>query len=89
MHVKGLEVAMHDPRHMPGILKNYPVSPIGGDHPGTAYGDRTFRNVIGLCHFLNFNQEQVIALTRAIRLGRFRRGELHTWRAVARRSPVW
>jgi aldehyde:ferredoxin oxidoreductase len=66
VHVKGLEVAMHDPRHMPGMLKNYPVSPIGGDHTGTAYGDRAFRNVIGLCHFLNYNQDQVLALTRAI-----------------------
>src|SRR5581483_10488093 len=66
VHVKGLEVAMHDPRHMANMLKNYPVSPTGGDHTGTAYEERGFRNVIGLCHFLNYNQEQVIALTRAI-----------------------
>jgi aldehyde:ferredoxin oxidoreductase len=66
VHVKGLEVAMHDPRHMANMLKNYPVAPTGGDHTGTAYEERGFRNVIGLCHFLNYNQDQVIALTRAI-----------------------
>jgi len=66
VHVKGLEVAMHDPRHMPNMLKNYPVSPTGGDHTGTAYEERAFRNVIGLCHFLNYDQDQVLALTRAI-----------------------
>jgi aldehyde:ferredoxin oxidoreductase len=66
VHVKGLEVAMHDPRHMANMLKNYPVSPTGGDHTGTAYEERAFRNVIGLCHFLNYNEEQVVALTRAI-----------------------
>jgi aldehyde:ferredoxin oxidoreductase len=66
VHVKGLEVAMHDPRHMANMLKNYPVSPTGGDHTGTAYEERGFRNVIGLCHFLNYKQDQVLALTRAI-----------------------
>jgi aldehyde:ferredoxin oxidoreductase len=86
VHVKGLEVAMHDPRHMPGMLKNYPVSPIGGDHTGTAYGDRAFRNVIGLCHFLNYDQDQVLALTRAITgWDDFDEAELHT---VARRGTT-
>lgn len=66
VHVKGLEIAMHDPRHMAGMLRNYPVSPIGGDHTGTAYEERGFRNMIGLCHFLNYDEEQVLALTRAI-----------------------
>ncbi|HWP29790.1 MAG TPA: aldehyde ferredoxin oxidoreductase family protein [Chloroflexota bacterium] len=66
VHVKGLEVAMHDPRHMPNMLRNYPVAPTGGDHTGTAYEERGFRNVIGLCHFLNYDREQVLALTRAI-----------------------
>ncbi len=66
VHVKGLEVAMHDPRHMPHMFRNYPVSPTGGDHTGTAYEERAFRNVIGLCHFLNYDEEQVLGLTRAI-----------------------
>jgi len=66
VHIKGLEVAMHDPRHMPNMLKNYPVNPTGGDHTGTAYDERAYRNVIGLCHFLNYSQDQVLALTRAI-----------------------
>ncbi len=57
---------MHDPRHMPNMLRNYPVAPTGGDHTGTAYEERGFRNVIGLCHFLNYDREQVLALTRAI-----------------------
>jgi aldehyde:ferredoxin oxidoreductase len=66
VHIKGLEVAMHDPRHMVNMLKNYPVSPTGGDHTGTAHEDRGFRNVIGLCHFLAYDQEQVLTLVRAI-----------------------
>ncbi len=66
VHIKGLEVAMHDPRHMPHMLKNYPVAPTGGDHTGAAYEERAFRNVIGLCHLLNYDEEQVVALTRAI-----------------------
>src|SRR5579875_934204 len=66
VHVKGLEVAMHDPRHMPHMLRNYPVAPTGGDHTGTAYEERGFRNMIGLCHFLNYDEEQVLGLTRAI-----------------------
>jgi aldehyde:ferredoxin oxidoreductase len=66
VHIKGLEVAMHDPRHMAHMLRNYPVAPTGGDHTGTAYEERGFRNVIGLCHFLNYNQDQVLELTRAI-----------------------
>ena len=43
-----------------------PGLPTGGDHTGSAYEERAFRNVIGLCHFLNYSQEQVVALTRAI-----------------------
>ena len=34
VHVKGLEVAMHDPRGMRPMLENYPITPTGGDHTG-------------------------------------------------------
>ena len=37
VHVRGLEVAMHDPRAMDRMLTNYPVNPTGGDHTGGAH----------------------------------------------------
>ena len=38
VHVKGLEVAMHDPRAMRPMLENYPISPTGGDDTGAGSG---------------------------------------------------
>ncbi|HUE75437.1 MAG TPA: aldehyde ferredoxin oxidoreductase N-terminal domain-containing protein, partial [Chloroflexota bacterium] len=37
VHVKGLEIAMHDPRAMDRMRDNYPVNPTGGDHTGGAH----------------------------------------------------
>ena len=50
--VKGMEMAMHDPRHMPVMRASYLLAPTGGDHmrqTGDRYGHR---NQVGGCHFL-------------------------------------
>jgi aldehyde:ferredoxin oxidoreductase len=65
VHVKGLEVAMHDPRGMPRMLENYPVNPTGGDHTGGAHLKTSYRNTIGLCIFLGYDDERTIELVRA------------------------
>lgn len=65
VHVKGLEVAMHDPRGMPRMLENYPMNPTGGDHTGGAHGKTSLRNSIGLCIFLGYDDDQTLSLVRA------------------------
>ena len=45
IHVKGLEVAMHDPRAFPAMCATYAASPVGADH---MEGETTF--VEGLLH---------------------------------------
>ena len=46
VQVKGLEVAMHDPRAMKDMRDNYPVTPTGGDHPGPALKRTSLRNTV-------------------------------------------
>jgi len=65
VHVKGLEVAMHDPRGMPRMLENYPVTPTGGDHTGGAHQKTSIRNTVGLCIFLGYDDERTLELVRA------------------------
>jgi aldehyde:ferredoxin oxidoreductase len=65
VHVKGLEVAMHDPRGMQGMLKNYPINPTGGDHTGGAHLKTSYRNTVGLCIFLGYDDQRTIELVRA------------------------
>src|SRR5258708_11379022 len=65
VHVKGLEVAMHDPRGMPRMLENYPVNPTGGDHTGGAHQKTSIRNTVGLCIFLGYDDERTLELVRA------------------------
>jgi aldehyde:ferredoxin oxidoreductase len=65
VHVKGLEVAMHDPRGMQRMLENYPVNPTGGDHTGGAHQKTSIRNTIGLCIFLGYDDDQTLELVRA------------------------
>jgi len=57
MHVKGLELAMHDPRGKKGIGLGYAVSPRGGSHMDLAH-DPSFENeanakTLGLPHALD------------------------------------
>lgn len=65
VHVKGLEVAMHDPRGMRRMLDNYPVNPTGGDHTGGAHQKTSIRNTVGLCIFLGYDEAQTLDLVRA------------------------
>jgi aldehyde:ferredoxin oxidoreductase len=65
VHVKGLEVAMHDPRGMQRMLENYPMNPTGGDHTGGAHAKTSLRNSIGLCIFLGYDDDRTLELLRA------------------------
>ena len=65
VHVKGLEVAMHDPRAMPEMRRNYPVTPTGGDHTGAAGKRSGLRNTVGLCHFLQYDESTTLTLLNA------------------------
>src|SRR5256712_9980032 len=50
--VKGVEMAMHDPRHMPPMRRSYLLAPPGGDHMRQTGNRNGIRNQIGLRHFL-------------------------------------
>ena len=65
VHVKGLEVAMHDPRAMRGMRDNYPISPTGGDHTGAGLKRTSVRNTVGLCQFLEYNDAKSLELLNA------------------------
>jgi hypothetical protein len=56
---------MHDPRGMQAMLKNYPVNPTGGDHTGGAHLKTSYRNTVGLCIFLGYDDQRTIELVRA------------------------
>jgi aldehyde:ferredoxin oxidoreductase len=64
VHIKGLEVAMHDPRAMPAMLENYPITPTGGDHTGAGRHRTALRNTVGLCQFLRYDEPHVVDLVR-------------------------
>jgi aldehyde:ferredoxin oxidoreductase len=64
--VKGMEMAMHDPRHMPVMRASYLLAPTGGDHMRQT-GDRNgLRNQIGLCHFLAYDDDQSLTILKAV-----------------------
>jgi len=62
VHVKGLEVAMHDPRGMQRMLENYPVNPTGGDHTGGSAQRTSLRNTVGMCIFLGYDDPKIVEL---------------------------
>jgi aldehyde:ferredoxin oxidoreductase len=62
VHIKGLEMAMHDPRAMERMRTNYAVTPTGGDHTGAAHHRTSNRNTVGLCQFLAYEEDRVAAL---------------------------
>ena len=64
--VKGMEMAMHDPRHMPVMRASYLLAPTGGDHMRQT-GDRNgHRNQVGLCHFLAYDDQQSLDILNAV-----------------------
>jgi aldehyde:ferredoxin oxidoreductase len=64
VHVKGLEVAMHDPRAMRPMLENYPITPTGGDHTGAGRHRTSLRNTVGVCQFLAYEEPRITELVR-------------------------
>ncbi len=56
---------MHDPRAMPAMRRNYPVTPTSGDHTGTANKRAGLRNTVGLCHFLHYDEATTLTLLNA------------------------
>ena len=64
--VKGLEMAMHDPRHMPVMRASYLLAPTGGDHMRQTSNRNGLRNQVGLCHFLAYEDDQALAILKAV-----------------------
>ena len=62
VHVKGLEVAMHDPRAMKDMRDNYPINPTGGDHTGAGLKRTSVRNTVGLCQLLQYDDAKALEL---------------------------
>ncbi len=64
--VKGVEMGMHDPRHMENMRETFLLSPTGGDH-GSPTSDRNgLRNAVGICSFLAYDDEQTLDILRAV-----------------------
>jgi aldehyde:ferredoxin oxidoreductase len=63
--VKGMELAMHDPRHMPVMRASYLLAPTGGDHMRQTGNRNGLRNQVGLCHFLAYDDDQSLEIVRA------------------------
>src|SRR6266508_2336525 len=64
--VKGLEMAMHDPRHMPVMRASYLLAPTGGDHMRQTSNRNGLRNQVGLCHFLAYEDDQTLTILKAV-----------------------
>src|SRR5437879_6554629 len=64
--VKGMEMAMHDPRHMPAMRASYLLAPTGGDHMRQTSNRNGLRNQIGLCHFLAYEDDQSLAILKPV-----------------------
>src|SRR6202165_174041 len=63
---KGMEMAMHDPRHMPVMRASYLLAPTGGGHMRQTSNRDGLRNQIGLCHFLAYEDDQSLAILKAV-----------------------
>jgi len=64
--VKGMELAMHDPRHMERMRVSYLLAPTGGDHMAQTGNKNGLRNQVGLCHFLGYDDEQSLDLLQSV-----------------------
>ena len=65
MHVKGVDLGMHDPRAMEIMRRGFPVSPVGGDHCNSAHKRNGLANTLGLCQFLDYDDDRKLALLNA------------------------
>ena len=64
--VKGMEMAMHDPRHMPPMRASYLLAPTGGDHMRQTGDKNGLRNQVGMCHFLAYDEAQTETILNAV-----------------------
>jgi aldehyde:ferredoxin oxidoreductase len=64
--VKGMEMAMHDPRHMPRMRVSYLLAPTGGDHMSQTSNRFGLRNQVGLCHFLAYDDDQALEILKGV-----------------------
>ena len=64
--VKGMEMAMHDPRHMPIMRSSYLLAPTGGDHMRQTSDKNGLRNQVGMCHFLAYSDDQMQEIINAV-----------------------
>jgi aldehyde:ferredoxin oxidoreductase len=64
--VKGMEMAMHDPRHMAGMRASYLLAPTGGDHMRQTGDKNGLRNQVGMCHFLAYSDDQMEQIINAV-----------------------
>jgi aldehyde:ferredoxin oxidoreductase len=64
--IKGMEMAMHDPRHMERMRLSYLMAPTGGDHMQQHGNKNGLRNQVGLCHFLAYDDDQSLQILRSI-----------------------
>ena len=64
--VKGMEMAMHDPRHMPVMRASYMMAPTGGDHMRQSGNRNGVRNQIGMCHFLAYEDDQILTILNTV-----------------------
>ena len=76
--IKGLEMGMHDPRHMEGMRETYLVSPMGGDHCSPTNDKNGLRNAAGICIFLAYDDEQTLDIMKAVTGWDLTDEELHT-----------
>jgi aldehyde:ferredoxin oxidoreductase len=61
-----MEMAMHDPRHMPVMRASYLLAPTGGDHMRQTGNRNGLRNQVGLCHFLAYDDAQSLDILKAV-----------------------
>lgn len=68
--VKGLEIAMHDPRQRTeygrGVRVSYATSPSGGDHLMGHLAPRSMRNTVGMCFFLRYDEPKMLEIVNAV-----------------------
>ena len=64
--VKGMEMVMHDPRHMERMCALYMTAPTGGDHMQQHEFKNGGRNQVGMCHFLAYTDQQSLDIMNAV-----------------------
>lgn len=68
--VKGLEIAMHDPRQRTDygrqVRISYATSPSGGDHLNSHLPSRSARNTVGMCFFLRYDDPKLTDILNAV-----------------------